>query len=142
MTTKHLKKNAPTFAERLAQARALSEAPCEVCLDLALKHELRMETVQRLPVAMPPLHMDRRPCCWDCQAASTVKRLFGGKYMDFAAARVAVGNERQDQYRLPGAPLGLVKMGLVRPSAPGDMDDQHAWLYRHNWFDQNPDDED
>jgi len=32
--------------------------------------------------------------------------------------------------RLPGAPLGLVKAGLMRPSAEGDFEEHLAWLDR------------
>jgi hypothetical protein len=53
----------------------------------------------------------------------------------FEMARIAVGNERQEQYRLPGVPMGLVKDGLVRASKVGDLKAQHAWLDRMRWFD-------
>jgi hypothetical protein len=45
-------------------------------------------------------------------------------------ARLAVGNDRMEQYRLPGVPMGLVQQRLVRPSEDGDFEDQLAWLER------------
>lgn len=53
--------------------------------------------------------------------------------MDFTMARIAVANDRQDQYRIPGVRMGLVLEGLP-VSYPGDMEDQHAWLDRMKWF--------
>ena len=49
-------------------------------------------------------------------------------------ARIAVGNDRQEQYRLPGVPMGLAMDGQIRKSKPGDLEDQHAWLDRMQWF--------
>jgi hypothetical protein len=49
-------------------------------------------------------------------------------------ARIAVGNDRQEQYRLPGVPLGLVAQHYVRPSKAGDLKRHHAWLDAHRWF--------
>jgi hypothetical protein len=54
--------------------------------------------------------------------------------LSFVAARIAVGNERQEQYRLPGVPMGLVAAGYVRPSAPGDFERQLRWLDEHHWW--------
>ncbi len=45
-------------------------------------------------------------------------------------ARVAVGNDRMEQYRLPGVPMGLVGEKLVRANEPGDFDNQLEWLER------------
>jgi hypothetical protein len=105
-----------------------------MCLVLAQQQRIRMEMVQRLPegVLAPTLKKDGRRCCFDCAAAETVERVVG--LPSFVAARIAVGNDRQSQYRLPGVPMGLVMAGLVRPSAPGDLHDQHRWLERNNWF--------
>ncbi len=116
---------------------ALTELPCRRCMELALLNQLRMEAVQRLPPkGWAPLAQDRSgPQCYDCASADTLVRLYG---MTFQMARVAVANDRQEQYRLPGAPMGLVKLGLVRPSAPGDMEAQHAWLKKFRWFGTEP----
>jgi hypothetical protein len=48
--------------------------------------------------------------------------------MDWDQARTVVANERQEQYRAPGVPLGLVGLKLVRPSEAGDLERHHTWL--------------
>lgn len=117
---------------KAAAAPAL-EPPCKRCLVLAQDGRLRMETVQPLPKgALAPLARDGSgSCCFDCAAADGLVRFMG---LEFAAARIAVGNERQEQLRFPGAPLGLVGGGLVRASAKGDYERHHAWLDAHGWF--------
>jgi len=112
----------------------LTEVPCPRCLGMARKGQLRIETVQRLPVgAFAPLaHDGSGKCCRDCGAADAVQRVVG--LPTFYHARLAVANDRQEQYRLPGAPMGLVRLGLVAPSAPGDLDDQYRWLDVMGWF--------
>lgn len=116
---------------------ALTREPCPTCLPLALEGRIRMETVQRLPEgAFAPLSRKYRrlKICYDCSAAELlVQRKTMGMPL-FIMARIAVGNERQEQYRLPGAPMGLVQLGFVRPSKPGDLDDQLEWLNAHQWF--------
>ena len=52
--------------------------------------------------------------------------------LTFEMARIAVGNDRQDQYRLPGIPMGTVQMGITKRSHDGDLADQHAWLEENN----------
>jgi len=93
-----------------------------------------VETVQPLPEgAAAPLAVDGSgKCCFDCQAADTVCRF--QKALNFEMARIAVGNDRQEQYRLPGVPLGLVAQHYVRPSKAGDLKRHHAWLDAHRWF--------
>lgn len=101
----------------------LTRTPCPSCL----ASTIRREAVQRLPKgAWAPLGPDKRPTCHDCAAAGTVLRV--GLAPNWNAARICVANERQEQYRLPGVPMGLVMQGLVRPSEPGDFADQLAWL--------------
>lgn len=51
-----------------------------------------------------------------------------GYVPDWDMARTAVSNDRQEQLRLPGAPLGLVQMGLMRPSEEGEFERHHDWL--------------
>lgn len=98
---------------------------CPICSGMmTMAHDqLRSEMVLPVP-ASPRAPTAKRPgpltrICFDCSAAETVSRLMPA--MTFAMARVAVGNERQEQLRLPGAAIGLVREGLVRPSATGDM---------------------
>lgn len=106
---------------------------------MAQAGDLRMEMVQRLPEgARAPRSVPhnggdyRGPCCFDCGAADTLVKL--DHVFDFEQARIAVGNDRQEQYRMPGAPLGLVQQRLVRPSEAGDLEEQHRWLDKNNWF--------
>lgn len=107
-----------------------TDDPCPKCLELAKEGRIRGETVMPLP-ACPPRDLDNQPCCRDCAAAGTVQRL--GGHPEFYAARIAVGNDRQEQLRLPGAPLGLVYHRLVQPCAPGDLERHSAWLERRVW---------
>ena len=81
----------------------------------------------------------RQRQCFDCQSADTLLKMGiiqGGVKDDtaFEMARIAVGNDRQEQYRLPGVPMGLVLERLVRPSAPGDFENQLAWLKTQDWY--------
>jgi hypothetical protein len=49
--------------------------------------------------------------------------------MTFAMARLAVGNDRADSYRLNGIAMGLVLAGRMR--APHDTLEEHqAWLFK------------
>lgn len=112
----------------------LTDKPCERCLGLAVFGHIRAETVQRMPEKpfAPLSREDNKPCCRDCAAADTIVRC--GYAPGFIAARIAVGNDRQEQYRLPGVLMGLVKVGLVAPSEPGDFENQLKWLHANNWF--------
>lgn len=93
-----------------------------------LRANIVREAIQPLPpgVMAPRSREDNVRCCFDCAAADTLVAL---RYVpSWDMARTAVANDRQAQYRLPGAPMGLVQMGLVRPSAEGDLERQWAWL--------------
>jgi hypothetical protein len=113
----------------------MTDTPCPRCLELARAGRIRVETVQRLPVgALAPIARDGSgKCCLDCASADALMSM--EQALTFEMARIAVGNDRQEQYRLPGAPLGLVQQCIVRPSRPGDLEEQHAWLDALNWFD-------
>lgn len=110
----------------------MTDAACPRCKELALDKRIRAETVQRVPAgAWAPVARDGSgKCCFDCASADGIM----GMGMTFEMARIVVGNDRQEQYRLPGAPMGLVRDGLVRPSKPGDLEAQHEWLERQYWF--------
>jgi hypothetical protein len=100
-----------------------------------------VETVMPLAEgALAPLARDGSgKCCFDCAAADAVVASLG---LEFDAARIAVGNDRQEQLRLPGMKMGLVMAGYVRPSKAGDLEAHHAWLDAHDWFGQEVSDGD
>lgn len=129
-----------TKEQRSEKAERLTDDPCPRCLKLAQEGKIRMETVQRLPPgAYAPLSReDGKLCCRDCAAAEGLLRL-ERSIPGFISARIAVGNCRQEQYRLPGVPMGLVQRGLVQASKPGDLEDQHKWLESRDWFGEDED---
>ena len=99
---------------------------CPSCLLVYESCDIVAEAIQPLPEVCPPRNYKNQAWCHDCASAETLVRF---KYVPtWAMARTAVGNDRHEQYRLPGFPMGLVKLGIVRPSQPGDMDKQHDWL--------------
>lgn len=106
----------------------LTEEPCVKCLTLHGEGAVRRETIQRLPegALAPMCPATGARICWDCNAAYTLVKLSIG--LTYHMARVAVQNCRQEQYRLPGAPLGLVGQGLVKANEPGDFEDQLRWI--------------
>lgn len=88
---------------------------------------MRREAIQPLPAPAPPrLRSDNTPCCHDCALADTLVRL--GYVPDWDMARTATANGRQEQLRLPGAPIGLVQMGLQRANEAGDLERHWTWL--------------
>jgi hypothetical protein len=108
----------------------LTEEPCPRCLSAYFADDIHVQAIQRLPKgAAAPLADDGTgPCCHDCSAADTLIRM--KTVPTWSMARLAVGNDRMEQYRLPGVPMGLVQQRLVRPSEDGDFEDQLAWLER------------
>jgi hypothetical protein len=50
--------------------------------------------------------------------------------IDFGMARIAVANDRQESFRLPGVKMGLCYEGWVRPSQPGEWQLHLAWMER------------
>jgi hypothetical protein len=114
MSRHHVSENAP---------------PCPRCLALAVGDAIRIETLQPVPEgAWAPLGPNGIRCCYDCASADTLMKI--GAAPTWEAARIAVGNDRQEQYRMPGVFMGLVGKGLVRPSDPGDFERQLDWLDR------------
>ncbi len=103
--------------------------PCPRCLRLSDDGVLDYpEMVQPLG-ERPALARDKSGvCCSDCRAADALMRYAG---IDFDMARIAVGNDRMEQNRLPGAPIGLVGAGFMKPSEPGALDRHLAWLRKH-----------
>jgi len=108
--------------------KPLTDDPCPRCLKLARDGEIRFETVQQLPEGVyASLARDGSgKCCDDCAAADTLT----SQGMLFEMARVATGNCRQEQLRLPGAPLGLVPAGYMHRSEEGDLERHLEWLDR------------
>lgn len=124
---------------------------CPRCLPLTMFGALRVEMVMPLPKGdgvAPHARDGSGPCCFDCAAADGLWRaVLPGKYAPiserrgerpdagwFLMARIAVGNDRAEQMRLPGCPMGLVYFGLVNPSRPGDLDRHYAWLNSLPYF--------
>jgi hypothetical protein len=114
----------------------MTDEACKRCLALALEGQLRMEGVQRLPKgAWAPRAQDRSgSCCFDCAAADTLTRRTGS--LTFRMARIAVANDRQEQYRMPGVKMGLVLAGITKPNEPGDFEKHLDWLDKNDWFGQ------
>lgn len=110
-----------------------SVKPCFRCIESVQSGTLRAEAIQPLPAgAFAPLGFDGRYTCYDCASAGTLVRL--RLVPSFGHARTVVGNERQEQYRLSGVPMGLVGQGLVRPSKEGDFELARRWLDANDWF--------
>lgn len=111
--------------------------PCPKCMKLAQMGKIRAEAVQPLPSTRPvqcPMDVEtKEPICRDCNAAWTLMRI--SSMPTWEHARVATANDRQEQLRLPGAPMGLVQVGIMLPNKPGDLDRHHHWLDHYNWFD-------
>lgn len=115
----------------------MTDEPCPRCLRLAQAGRIRAETIQRMPKgAWAPMGLDRKKCCFDCASADGLIQFgyFKDDEQGFLMARIAVGEDRQAQYRLPGVPMGLVMTGHVRPSALGDFEKHIAWLEKNDWF--------
>ena len=117
----------------VSQPIPLTREPCPVCLGLAKERRIRVETVQRMPEgAFAPLgKYHRMKICCDCNSAEMLLqfKIVG----DFLSGRIAVGNDRQEHYRLPQFPVGLIRDGYVRDNV-GTFEEQIAWLDEKNWF--------
>ena len=61
--------------------------------------------------------------------------------MTWQMCRVAVGNDRRDQYRMPGLPMGLVYLGYVSASVEDDLDRHHEWMDEHGLWPEEDEDE-
>ncbi len=101
--------------------------PCPRCLELYLDGKLARESVQPIPELAPFAAVPGGGrCCRDCASADTLVKL--KMVPSFEHARAAVAQDRGEQLRLPGAPIGLVGRGLVRPSIEGDLVRHYEWL--------------
>jgi hypothetical protein len=99
---------------------------CPSCLRAFFADKIRGEAVQPLPAHAGPLDNEGKPWCHDCATAELLRRI--GNVPTWDMARTAVGNDRQEQYRLPGAPIGLVGRGLMKPNVHGDLARHYEWL--------------
>ena len=87
--------------------------------------------------AFAPLGHNKQRCCFDCQSADNI----AGRHLapGFEAARIAVGNDRQEALRLPSKfpiadAIGLIKAGWVKDWPNQDDFDAHQkWLNVHVW---------
>ena len=88
----------------------LTREPCPQCMDDLDSGMLpRAENVQRVAKgAGAPMGLDKRKVCFDCASTLTVMRMTG---LNWEQARIAVANDRSEQYRMPGVPMGLVQVG-------------------------------
>lgn len=143
--------------------KAASPKACPRCFSLAFHGKIRAETVMPIPET-PPLAIEDlgehsppgSPICHDCQAAENLakvgvlaswvatepggpKRPCQPSGMDFASRRIVVGNERQEQLRLPAGlrpHFGLVKQGYVMQTQdpPGATEGLTALTAHHEWL--------
>jgi len=122
--------------------------PCQRCFALWVGGHVVAEMVQPLPTC-PSIGLNGERQCPDCQAAETLLRLgmpikvdlgafmrgderaIDDYWTGFRMARVCTGNDRMEAIRLPGVPMGLIKSGLMRPSAPGDFKKHMKWMDVH-----------
>lgn len=100
--------------------------PCPACLRWYRQGRLRREAIQPLPPHPPLLRENNTRCCHDCESADLVMAL--QLVPEWIMGRVAVANDRQEQLRAPGLPLGLVYHRFMRPNAPGALEKHHKWL--------------
>lgn len=106
----------------------MTDEPCPRCLAVMDEHSLDDEMVMPLPAAgfAPRARDGSGPCCFDCASADGLMTV---GCMTFAMARLAVGNDRVDSYRLNGIAMGLVLAGRMRP--PHDTLEEHlVWVDR------------
>lgn len=79
----------------------------------------RDNDLSRRPTTVLPPAKPVKYICHDCGAAETLLRFTTA--LTFDMARIATGNDREEQFRLPGAPMGLVGKGIMRPCEQGDL---------------------
>lgn len=102
--------------------------PCPRCYPLAGFGHIRWESVMPLRGgSLDALAPDGSgPCCIDCAAADRLHKTMPG--MEFHSMRTCTGEDRVQQMRIPGAPLGLIQAGMMEPNKPGDWERHQAWL--------------
>ena len=116
--------------------------PCPKCVKLSDNGDLDHEAIMPLGKLAPALSIDGSgPCCPDCQAAENIVKF--GILPEFLMARVAVGNDRLEHFRLPkGTRLGLVASSHMLPCSQDDprieldKDPKDAWDGSCLYFDR------
>lgn len=101
--------------------------PC--CLKMAQEGKIRPETIMPLPHgAFAGLARDGSgKCCFDCSSAETLMSM---SCLTFYHCRVAVGNDRQENLRLPDGirqKYGLVGKGIVRTATTFSSYIRRGW---------------
>lgn len=105
-----------------------TDTPCPVCLTLLSARYIEREMVMPVP-KFGPRSLSGHSVCFDCESAEGLLRF--GVVPEFTMARLAVGNERCEQLRLPeGAAcvMGLAARGLVKISDNSQLVPHHEWL--------------
>lgn len=117
----------------------LTTKPCPKCLKLYVDDQIRDEMVQPVPAgAFAPFdRIDKVDTCKDCAATYGLMRLLGYDahgpegIQGFLMMRIAVGNDRQEHLRLPTLASGLVLVGIMERSYPGDFERHIKWLKKY-----------
>lgn len=150
--------------DTMQQLHRHSTDACPRCLPLAFSDQMPIECVQPLPPfgIAPRTVEDGERCCFDCAStdtalkmltrdrAKTNRYLYRARFragergqhvpagLTWDMLRIAVANDRSEQYRLPGVPMGMVMKGWVRPSYEGELEEHYTWLARVGLADSEP----
>ena len=116
----------PLFPVGLAPEAVDGSGPC--CMDCAaadtvVKMLNRNRDVRERHVARWRMHPKLR-----VELAPRIKNVEALAGIDFGMARIAVANDRQESFRLPGVKMGLCYEGWVRASQPGEWQLHRAWM--------------
>ena len=104
--------------------------PCQTCLRLYRRGEIRRESVMPLPKWGPTIRDTGEKCCFDCQAAETLLAV-GHIDIPFHMARLTVANDRAESLRQPKGMaqlMGLCQMGLMKPASINDLSAHLDWV--------------
>jgi hypothetical protein len=107
---------------------------CPSCEAAWLQGHIRQEAARPLdgrPARDPLSRRDTGDLiCQDCAVAET---LMGRQSLTWTQARVAIGNDRQEQHRLPGVPMGVLLELGGQPGQEGDLEAVYRWLESSVW---------
>lgn len=118
----------PLFPQGLAPEAVDGSGPC--CMDCAaadtvVKMLNRNRDVRERHMARWRTHPKLR-----IELAPRIRNIEASTGIDFGMARIAVANDRQESFRLPGVKMGLCYEGWVRASQPGEWQLHLAWMER------------